>query len=252
VQTDYSILIVEDEDIIRQGLAKIIGRLDLPIGTITEAGDGPSAVRLFRERKPHIVLTDIRMPGMSGLDVIKEIRKHDSRARIVILSGYGEFEYARTAIRFGVTDYLLKPVKKSILREVLQRAIHAVGAASTEAGPEARPTGSSLGAVGLALSYLADHYADNPGLEEVARHVALNPNYFSSLFRRRAGVRFSRYLQELKVDKAKELLLDPRNKIYRISASVGFNDEKYFCRVFKKLTGQTPKEYRMHRQRSTA
>jgi len=78
----------------------------------------------------------------------------------------------------------------------------------------------------------------------VARHVGLNANYFSSLFRRKTGVKFSRYLQHLKVAKAKELLSDPRNKIYRISARVGFNDEKYFCRVFKKITGQTPNQYR--------
>ncbi len=117
----YQLLLVEDEDIIRNGLRHIIEKLDLGPLNIQEAGNGLEAIEAARSSPPHIVITDIRMPLMDGLELIENLKTLLPNAEFVILSGYSEFEYAKKAITLGVTEYLLKPIKKDQLAEILRQ-----------------------------------------------------------------------------------------------------------------------------------
>lgn len=115
----YRLLIVEDDNNIRKGLIKIINRMDLPVEQIYEAENGVEAMGMTRRQRPHIVITDIKMPCMNGLDFIEQVRKTLPNTKFIILSGYGEFTFAQKAISYNVSEYLLKPVKKNKLFEAL-------------------------------------------------------------------------------------------------------------------------------------
>lgn len=119
----YRVLIAEDEDIIRRGLAHIVERLELDLSEILEASNGMEALETARQEKPQIIITDIRMPEMNGLTFIEKIRETLPDTELIILSGYSEFEYARKAITLGVSEYLLKPIDKEKLRVSLTEAI---------------------------------------------------------------------------------------------------------------------------------
>lgn len=119
----YSVFLADDERLIREGLAETLPWDSLGLSLVGMAPDGKQALQDIRERKPDIVLTDIRMPYMDGLELIAKIREIQPECRIVILTGYGEFEYAQTAIRFGVSDFLLKPIDISDLCRILRHKI---------------------------------------------------------------------------------------------------------------------------------
>ena len=118
-----TLLIVEDEDIIRKGLIVTLRKLEMDFVHIYEAGDGEEGLRLCREHAPDIIMTDIKMPLMDGLTFIRESQKLLPEGQFIILSGYSDFEYARTALQSGVKDYLLKPSTKNEIKEVLTRVI---------------------------------------------------------------------------------------------------------------------------------
>jgi two-component system response regulator YesN len=115
------LIIVDDEPLLRQGIAKIVERLDLPVEVAGLAGDGKEALRLLAEVRPDLVITDIRMPEMDGLDFIGEALQIYPKLPFIIVSGYDDFEYARRGIQYGVVDYLLKPVDHEELRAGIER-----------------------------------------------------------------------------------------------------------------------------------
>ena len=115
------VLIADDEINIILLIKSLIDRKKTAVEIIGEAGDGITALEMVRRLKPDVVITDIRMPGMSGMDLIRHVREEQIPVEFVIISGYSEFEYARSAIQYGVSDYLLKPIKKDELNDVLAK-----------------------------------------------------------------------------------------------------------------------------------
>jgi len=239
----YSILIAEDEDIIRMGLRTIIQKFDLPIGDIYETSTGKQAEELCISHQPDIILTDIVMPDLSGLDFIANIKnKQITQSEIVVISGYDDFKYAQNAMRLGVSNYLLKPVKREQLYEALQEMIERV---SQKRGSEQQlPDVSIDGIIDHALKYIHENISEPLNLETMSKKLLINPNYFSHLFKKETNENFVIYLQKIRVEYAKKLLADPLLRIYQISDMVGFNNEKYFYKVFKKYAKFTPNQYR--------
>lgn len=117
----YRLLIAEDDSTIRRGLVKIIEEMDLSVENIQEAENGQSALAMCETFLPHIIITDIRMPLMDGLELIGTIREEQPGLSFVIISGYSDFEYAKKAIQYGVKEYLLKPIEKDELKTALLR-----------------------------------------------------------------------------------------------------------------------------------
>jgi|GEM_PF-1166409 len=137
----YQVMIVEDEDIIRTGIRKLIGEMDLPIRGVSEASSGSVALELMRQEPADIVVTDIRMDDGDGLALIRSMAHAGMRAKSIILSGYGQFAYAQQAITLGVSEYLLKPVKRKALRDALDKLIAQMETESAKPGdrlPEER------------------------------------------------------------------------------------------------------------------
>ncbi|ACT00331.1 two component transcriptional regulator, AraC family [Paenibacillus sp. JDR-2] len=240
----FSMLIIEDDDIIRRGIVKIVSKMDLPISSIEEASNGQEALEKIRQLVPELIITDIMMPFLDGLKLLKQIREWELPSRTIIISGFDEFSYAQEAIAYGVSAYLLKPVKKDKLYQVLNKMIHELTKENTNRKPLL--DGSQYGHdVGFVTRYLEEHYAEDIDLNKAASLVFMNSTYFSSLFKKMTGVSFIHYLQKIRVEESKKLLLNHQLKIYEVAEKVGFSDEKYFFRVFKNTTGLTPNEFRL-------
>ncbi|MFC4600603.1 response regulator transcription factor [Cohnella hongkongensis] len=117
------ILIVDDEPVIRKGVIKLLGASPVAFSEIEEARSGEEALRLIEGGKPDLVMTDIRMSVMSGLDLIERIRAVDAGIEVIVLTGYAEFHYVQRALRNQVSDYLLKPITQESLNEVLAKTM---------------------------------------------------------------------------------------------------------------------------------
>ena len=246
------VIIAEDEEILRQGLVKVLPWEECGCEVVGDAGNALEAIRLAERFHPEIVVTDIRMPGMNGLDMIARIRDV-CPCEAVVLSGYDEFAYAKQAIALGVAGYLLKPVDDAEFIATLRKAVCRVrewntGALPTASGLELDPKGSSAmneTHLAEATGYIAIHYSENITLRDVARAVLISESYLSKLFRNVMDCSFLEYLTRVRIDRAKELLQKPY-RIYEVGRMVGYQDVRHFYAVFKKMVGVTPKEYRNH------
>lgn len=231
------VLICDDETIIRQGICALLSRTFGEL-EIREAENGMDGYKLMALWHPDVVITDIRMPVMSGLDMLEKAEQSRIPFTAVVISAYSDFEYARTAIRFGVREYILKPVNRFELIACLNR-IWGLKDQPPSAADE------STGSIGKAIRYIENHYYQNIGLEDVAREVGMNANYLSSLFKKQCGMRYIEYLTNLRLEKAKSLIQNTDLKISVIAEMVGYNSTKHFSRLYKEKYRISPGEERI-------
>lgn len=413
----YTMIIVDDEWIVREGLKQTIPWQDLDCNLIGEASGGRTALQLIKDHKPDILLTDIRMPGMDGLELAEQVSVHSENTKVVFLTGFDEFTYAQQALKIGATDYVLKPTDADELIRVVKRVTRLIDDERSRLGHEEKwkeklassrhlllekvltqycldqagdqerelleeimgkeQLYSAFGSFHAAIvewesnesselskpvyehlesfvSNIADsrleskpcwlipidetraafihagqwsleeeelvkqllqhltqqgliitlgvsslhegieqlaaayeeatlalqqktmvskqqviHYAaldqlrlqekyglpnieehvrkhclENISLQEMAASFHMSESHFSRLFKKYTGVSFVEYITQLRIDKAKELLLRPDAKIYEVSLAIGYVDSRYFSQIFRRCTGQTPSEFR--------
>lgn len=257
------VLILDDEKPICSLVKRLIPWDELGMKPVGEAYDGEEGLKMIERLHPEIVITDICMPGVNGLQMIDRIRKNKKNKDtiVIFISGYDEFQYAREAIRMEAFDYLLKPLEEAEMRRILERARDAILAreksskyvsklkteiAKLSGGSEveADPVVSGKESVRLAIDYIRNHYNEDISLEMIAGKVFVNPAYFSQLFKKETGCGFNDYLNSLRLENAKILLRQPFLKINEVADMSGYNSIAYFNRIFKKYVGVTPSEYR--------
>lgn len=240
------LLIADDEDIIRNGVSKYIQLHTNRFSKIYEAADGGEAVELLLKYQPDMLLLDVQMPKKNGIDVMQEARKAGLHPVTVILSGYDEFRYAQQALRFGAKEYLLKPVRASDILKLLNELADKYIEKEQCTEPEQTQANHF---VYEAREYIEEHYAEDLALTDVAEQVGISGGYLSMMFSQTLGCGFVDYLNQVRIDHACIYLEQNYLKNYEIAYRVGFRDERYFSRVFKKLKGQTPREYRTNHQK---
>ncbi len=236
------LLIADDEDMIRKGVAKYLQLHTDRFSKIYEAENGQEAIDLTLRYQPDMLLLDVQMPVKTGLDVMKEVQKAGLEPVTVILSGYDAFSYAQQAVKFGARDYLLKPVRAADILNTLNELADKYIGKETEVVEEEEATNPL---VREATEYMQENYARDLSLTEVAEHLRISTGYLSTLMNQNLGCGFVDYLNQVRVDRACCYLEQNQLKNYEVAYKVGFNDEKYFSKVFKKIKGMTPKEYRM-------
>jgi two-component system, response regulator YesN len=241
------IAVVEDEIIVRRGIVEGILELSDSIKVVGEASNGYDALELVDETSPHIVVTDIRMPVMDGIQLARELHFAYPATSVVIVSCYDEFAYARDALRYGVVDYLLKPVAKAELQKAIAKLI--VERRKREA--EGLPALNHAAAMSpdalaeIAQEYLKTNYARDVYLTELAGRLGYTPDYIGKVFKKAYGTTPIKYVTGLRIARAKELLLgSPSMDIGAVSEALGFANQFYFSRVFKNATGLYPSAYR--------
>lgn len=344
----YTVVIAEDEPIVRMGLISLIEEEAEDFEIVGQAEDGRQALALATALTPDLIITDIRMPVMDGLTFMRRLREDGIPSSVLVVSGHGEFEYAQEAIRTGAADYLLKPInadnlipvlaamrdklrrekaqivhdsKEQLLtfkagakqlaaalwnldEEAIEGGIEALRGewpmkgASTAAGHrfERRLAGfialleeefRSISGRDLplplaadkpferfrervlaakeeiraernwgygkvaqtAIAYLERHYGDpDITLTSVAEQLGMKPANLSHIFKSELSIPFSQYLIRLRMNKAIERLSGSADKVYEVSALVGFPDYAHFAKMFKRFAGCTPTEYRRKRR----
>lgn len=240
------LLIADDEDIIRNGISKYIQLHTDRFDKIYLAANGQEAVDIIFRDKPDIMLLDVQMPLMDGIEVMQEAKRADVLPYTVILSAYDEFKYCQQALRLGAKEYLLKPVRSSDILKMANRAADELFGERESVQIELAEEKNYL--VEVAKEYVEEHYYENLMLADVAQKVGISAGYLSTLFQKQLSKGFVDYLNEVRIEHACIYLRRNYLKTYEIAYKVGFNDEKYFSKVFKKVKGQSPSEYKKANQ----
>ncbi len=244
----YRVVLIDDEKIIVDGLTRVIKWADYNCEVVGAAYDAVGGAALIRRLKPHIVFTDIKMPDQDGLTMLAGLKSEFPEMQIAVLTGYRDFNYAQEAIKLVVTRFLLKPSKMDELHEALSAMKERLDklppdAAAGEDEPCLdRHAGSFI--VNQATAYIEEHYAQKLTLQEVADKCYVSQWHLSKLINKYTGNTFYELLNNVRIEKAKALLNDPKLKIGDIVDMVGYSDAAHFSRVFKRIVGVSANEYR--------
>jgi len=255
----FKVLIVEDVIYIRRGLIMTTPWTDYDCVVAGEASNGVEALQLIEKIHPDIVITDIRMEEMDGLELIQNA-KAISECEYIIISGYDDFKYAQKAVALGVNGYLLKPIDDDELHSVLYEACENVKkrikymqmSQQLSASLEVRSAvGEDLVYFGMKNKYLdkaiqimRDRCCEDLGIKTVADELYISSSYLAKLFKNHTNYTFLDALTIFRIRKSIKLLEDDEFKIYEIAQAVGYKDARYFSDVFRKFMGVTPTEYR--------
>ena len=235
-----NVYIADDEVWIILGLKKLLDRINVNAYVVGTANNGLTAKEEIAHFKPDVIFADIRMPGLSGLELLQAIPEVSPESKVVIISGYAEFEYAREAIHHHAFDYLLKPIKEEELSRVMTAIIN-----ERNGDPEEdRVPVVSDRMIDNVITDIRDHYMEDISLTSLSAKYNISMGHLSKMIKENLQVNFSDYIASLRIQRAKELLRDDSLSIQEISEIVGYNDYFYFTKVFKKVEGISPSKYR--------
>lgn len=259
------VLIVDDEFIERKGLMMLFNQKFLDQDEdeekiiLMEAENGRDALSVLMKEKPDILLTDIRMPFMDGISLISSAKEVLPDLVTIIISAYGEFEYAQAAIECKVSHYMLKPVSPDEFERVISKALGEVPKKKKSIRGSQKETRlkSELTSVDMnlrkksadrvirdVLNILQNEYMEILSVDDIAERVFLSTSYLSYIFKKYTGQTIMKYLTDLKLEKAREILVSGNMKITDVATAVGYRDISYFCSQFKGKFGMTPTQFR--------
>lgn len=234
------VLLVDDEIIIREGFKRLFDWEAHDCEIIGEASDGMEALAQIDNLCPDIVIMDINIPIMSGLKVIQLSRIMHPQIAYVIVSGYDDFSYCQQALRLQITDYILKPVNYEEFGSCIDNLKISLFEHQMEEESEEQEGRTITGIT----RYLQEHLSGELSLSVLAGHFHLNAQYISQLFKNEIGVGFLTYLTNIRMEKAKKLLVSTSLSVTEIAGQVGYGDYRVFTKTFKKSEGITPSQYR--------
>ena len=242
----YRVIIAEDENLIAKNIAKHIEAQNPNFKVAGIYSNGEDALEAIKEQPPAVVFTDISMPVMTGLEMAAEISRAMSHVKIVIITGYADFEYARQALHYGVTDYLLKPLDTEELCKVLKNLEISLKDISrqvkSESGTESALTPEEI--VTLVKTFVKEHCSEELDLNSIALSLGFSSSYLTKVFNKVENTTPSKYIRSYRMNIAKQLMNDSNLTIQQIAAHVGYNDPFHFSRSFKQTFGISPTEYK--------
>ena len=234
------VLLVDDEIMIREGFKRLFDWEAHDCEVVGEAADGMEALAKLDALEPDIAIMDINIPIMNGLKVIQLSRIKHPNTAFVIVSGYDDFAYCREALRLQITDYILKPVNYEEFGACIDNLKIALFQRQSSGAGEQREERTIHGIT----QYLQEHLAEEVSLSVLAEEFHLSAQYISQLFKNEIGVGFLAYLTNIRMERAKQLLLSTSLSIAEVSEQSGYGDYRVFTKVFKKSEGVTPSQYR--------
>lgn len=233
----FKIVFVDDEFLVLEGLKRIIDWSEFDIEIVGTAQSAVEGLKIIRQKDPDIVITDIRMRGMDGLDMIKHAYDDGYNGYTIILSGHQDFEYARRAIESRVYRYLLKPIDVDEMKETVKKIVD-------ELKEKSRNPDLGTNTFEHVVNYINAHFDEDIQLSKLAKRYNFELTHFSKSFKRKIGVNYVDYVSNLRVNAAKKYLADTDMSIEEIAERVGYRDVNYFRELFKKNVGKTPSEYK--------
>lgn len=237
--TMLKVMLVDDEVTILEGFKRLFDWESYGCKVVCEACDGVMAVNQARTYQPDIIIMDINLPVMTGLEALRLIREQNRDCACIIVSGYDEFEYCREALRLRITDYILKPVDFGEFGKVIENIKLKLIQNRCQ---NAQEHGDKL--IFQLAAWLSNHLAEDISLQSIADEFHLNSSYISQLFKNELGMKYHDYLTKLRMDKAKTLLATTGKSVSEIAGEVGFRDYRVFTKVFKSVEGESPSVFR--------
>ncbi len=243
----YQMIVVDDEAELREGISNYFPWESLNIRVTGIFENGRTAFAYLKAHPVDIVLTDIRMPFIDGLELIEKAKSVSPSTCYVILSGYREFEYAKKGLLLGVKDYILKPTKYSQIYEVFSRITAELDHSAAAERREENLSDAERSVISSVKKYIRTHYAEVT-LDGVAEYVHLNPYYLSTFFKQQTGEKFSDYVQRVKMEVAANLLERGGQNVKEVAVAVGYTNPNSFTRAFRQYYQCNPKDYRRIKQ----
>ena len=248
----WKVAAADDEAYLRTALKKLMNWEKMGCELIRVVNNGRELLQCVEEEHPDIVITDIRMPEIDGLEVCRQLYEKYPETQTIILSAYTDFEYARTAIRYDVADYVLKLSVLEELPPAVEKVTQKLQKQKKELEEELVRQPEKKDAESLydqIREYIEKNYSKKITLNDIAEELHANSSYLSRLYKKESGQNLFDVILKKRVDKAKEYMETTDKKIYEISQAVGFDDTGYFSRIFKRYTGVSPKEYQSGKRR---
>lgn len=245
--TVYKVLIVDDEERIRKGMKNLLETVIGGYRVVAEASNGKKALDCLIACHVDVIITDIRMPEMDGMEFIRRVRNQLPKIPIFVLSGYDEYEYMRQALKSNVTDYILKPIDRVEFAQSLSKVNEIIGNKNAEENLDSDKEKSEKDrrlVIRRVKEIINEKLNKDISLQSLADEVKYSYNHLSSLFKSETGQSFSDYLLQLRLEKAKQLLKETNLKIYEIGAMCGYHNSKYFMSIFRDTVGVTPSQFR--------
>ena len=233
----YRTLIIDDEQSVHQAIRLLVDWKGIGLSEPESASNGLEALEKMAALRPDIAFVDMNMPLMDGVDFLSRATVEYPETRFIVVSGYDSFSFAQAAIRFNVVDYLLKPIDADELERALSRAISKL----PEKPEETRPTEALANEI---RRFIDENYRDSINLDILADHFHFSREYIGRVFRARYGCAVYEYIQQQRLEKARELLSNPRLTLQTIAEYLGYSNANYFSKAFRRHYQISPTEYR--------
>lgn len=243
----YKLIIVDDDVHTSNSLSDFFPWEENGFRVEEKFYDGGSAYQYLTKNTVDLIISDIKMPVMNGIELSKFLWEQKRDEFIIFISGYKDFEYVRKALEYGVEYYCLKPLTYKEIKDKLDKIREKLDAKRKESDHQGNNCASIFNKrIRTIKDYIKANYRDIT-LESVARHMQMNPCYLSRFFKNETGERISEYITRVKMEEALSFLQsEERKTVYEIGYMVGYTNPVSFAKVFKKNYGVTPTEYRQN------
>lgn len=257
------IVIIENERLVRKGLILTFDWEEMDSIIVGEASNGEEGMAVIKDKAPDVVITDIRMPEIDGLQMIEQLQKEGVHAEYIIISGYDDFKYAQNAIRLGVVDFLLKPINEEELAASLnkiqerieknrktEKLVHKISHINEspyilfEKYFENYPLDTHETLITNTIDFIKTNIASDLSIKVISEYLQVSTGHLSRSFKKSTGYTILEYITFIRIKKAIDSLENTNYHISEVAYAVGFNDPKYFSHVFRKNVGVTPTEFR--------
>ncbi len=248
----YKILLVEDDMALHFVYKRMKVWNEEGFEINMTATNGRDALKILDEHKFDMVITDIRMPILDGIGLLKKMSEKQIKIYTIILSSYDEFEYARQAMIYGAADFVVKPVKENDIKEALKRAKIQLEEDKEKNDLTKRITQKILNAGGeiddenffnKILEYIMSYVTEDKSMEDAAEYMELSKDYFGKMCKNKLKVTFKQLQTITKMEYAGFLLKSSNIKVYELSELLGYSSPDYFTKIFTEIMGTTPKKY---------
>lgn len=242
--SNYNVLTADDELLQLKSLNNMIQSLDMGFNVQCSVQNGEDAINCLNNNVIHLIVSDIRMPVISGLDILQHVNNKHLEIPVILFSSYSEFEYAHQALKLGALDYVLKPLSHEKVENMLIKAEFKLSSYYKLITQDTMSGQTTKNVIYYAKNYIENNYSQQINMSELANKFGFSSSYLTKLFHKYEKCSPSKYLIDIRINIAKDLLINTDMMINEIGRAVGYENQFYFSRIFKNATSLTPTEYR--------